>query len=173
MITLIEEAYASQDKNWKASALFAMGRSANLRWEPQVMRMLNSPIPQLRSEAARAAGELELSEAGPILIELLDDPDENTRLASIWSLSQLGGEGVLETLERMYEEAEDEEDIEYLQMALDNLAFNQGVQFMPMLVMPEDEFDDEEEIEEIEEETWYEELEELDELLDNDEEFTD
>jgi len=167
---LIEKAYSSQDKNWKASALLAMGRSANLSWEPQVMAMLNSPIPQLRSEAARAVGELELSEAAPILIELLDDPDENTRLASIWSLSQVGGEGVLEILERMYEEAEDEEDIEYLQIALDHLAFNQGVQFMPILVLPEDEADEEETEDE---EAWYDELEELDDLMDDDEELTD
>jgi len=51
--------------------------------------MLDSPLPSLRAEAARAAGELEIGAAASRLLELLDDPDEATRLASIWSLSQL------------------------------------------------------------------------------------
>jgi HEAT repeat protein len=134
---LVETAFASKDKKWVASALFAMGRSANLAWQPQVMEKLESSLPLVRSEAARAAGELEISEATPVLLELLDDPDENTRLASIWSLSQIGGEGVQEALERMYEEAEDEQEIEALETALENLAFNEGASLIPLFDFPE------------------------------------
>lgn len=134
----IESAFASKEKEWVASALFAMGRSANRRWEPQVMQMLESNLPLLRSEAARAAGELEIQEAVPYLVDLLDDPDETTRLASIWSLSQIGGEGIRQIFERLYEEAEDDQEIELLESALDNLAFNEGMQFMPLFDFPED-----------------------------------
>jgi len=138
VVPLIESAFASGNKEWIASALFAMGRSANEQWRPQVLSMLDNQLPLLRSEAARAAGELEISEAVPSLIELLDDPDESTRVASIWSLSQLGGEGVREALERIFEEAEEEEEIEYIESALDNLAFTEDMQLMPILSLPED-----------------------------------
>lgn len=161
---LVEKAFASDDKYWKASALFAMGRSANQRWQPTILSMLDSNLPLLRAEAARAAGELELSEAVPYLIELLDDPDDNTRQASIWSLSQIGGEGVREALQTLYEEAEDEEELDLLESALDNLTFNESLQLMPMFNFPETDDD--------EEEDWYEEydLEEMDDLLDDEDE---
>jgi HEAT repeat protein len=159
---LLEQAFASDDKFWKASALFAMGRSANPRWAPTILEMLHSNLPLLRSEAARAAGELEIAEAVEPLLELLDDPDDDTRQASIWSLSQIGGEGVRETLQNLYDEAEDEQELELLESALDNLTFNEGLQLMPMFDFPEAE----------DEEDWYEvyDLEDLEDYLDEDEE---
>lgn len=158
---LIKEAYASDDKLWKASALFAMGCSADPDWQPQIMEMLQSNLPLLRSEAARAAGELEINEAAPYLIDLLDDPDDNTRRASIWALSQVGGEGAREALEKLYNETEDEADLDLLDQALENLTFNEGVHLMPMFDFPEAE----------DEEDWYEEydLEDTDDLFDEDE----
>jgi HEAT repeat protein len=139
-----------------------MGRSANQQWQPTILAMLQSNLPILRGEAARAAGELELSDAVPHLIELLDDPDDNTRQASIWSLSQIGGEGVRDTLQALYEETDNEQELELLESALDNLTFNESLQLMPMFDFPEAEDD---------EEDWYEEydLEDMDNLLDDDE----
>jgi len=137
IIPIIETAFTSNDQNWKASAVFAMGRSANIDWQPQIMATLQSKLPLLRCQAARAAGELEISEAIPYLIELIDDPDDDTRLASIWSLSQIGGEGVRETLERMQEETEDDRDYDFLESALENLSFNEDLQLMPLFDFPE------------------------------------
>jgi HEAT repeat protein len=156
---LIRTAYASNDKLWKASALFAMGRSANPEWQPQVMEMLESNLPLLRCEAARAAGELEIKSAVPLLLELVDDPDDNTRQASIWSLSQLGGEGVQETLQRLYEEAEDEGELEFIEAAIDNLIFTEGM-LMPIFDFPEDDED-----EDLYDEDEYEDLQELEDEL--------
>jgi HEAT repeat protein len=146
--SLVEKAFASDDKHWKASALFAMGRSANQHWAPTVLSMLNSNLPLLRCEAARAAGELEISEAVPHLVDLLDDPDDNTRQASIWSLSQIGGEGVRDMLQTLYDETDSEQEVELLESALDNLTFNEGLQLIPMFDFPDGEDDDED---------WYEE----------------
>lgn len=159
---LVEQAFASEDKFWRASALFAMGRSANQRWQPNILSMLQSNLPLLRSEAARAAGELEISDAVPQLLELLDDPDDQVRQASIWSLSQIGGEGVRDTLQALYEETEDEKEAELLESALDNLTFNEGLQLIPMFDFPEADED---------EEDWYEEydLEDADDLFEEDE----
>jgi HEAT repeat protein len=160
---LVEKAFASDDKYWKASALFAMGRSANQQWQPTVLAMLQSNLPILRSEAARAAGELEISAAVPYLLELLDDPDDNTRQASMWSLSQIGGEGVRDALQALYDETDNEQELELLESALDNLTFNEDLQLIPMFDFPEAEDD---------EEDWYEEydLENMDDLLDDEDE---
>jgi len=160
-----------------ASALFAMGRSASAEWQPEVISMLESNLPILRFESARAAGELELADAIPLLLELLDDPDENTRQASIWSISQIGGEGVQEALEHLYQEAEDESELELIESAMDNLTFTQGVKLMPLFELPDEEHagdeleetDDDyiDEIEDIDDSVdWYEDVGELDDLDD-------
>jgi HEAT repeat protein len=167
--SFIRKAFESSERSWKASALIAMGRSANQVWMPEVMSMLESKIPQLRSEAARAAGELEIRNAVPVLLEMLEDPDENARTASIWALSQIGGEGVREALEGLCEENADDEDLEFLESALENLSFTEGVKLMPLFDFP-----DSAETEE-DEDDWYEELEEeeLDDLFDDEEEPSD
>ncbi len=129
---LIDQAFRSPDKNWIASALFAMGRSANEEWTPKVLSMLDHTLPAVRAEAVRAAGELEISEAIQPLLDLLDDSDEAVRTAAIWSLSQIGGEGVREQLEQLQEETEDEEEADYIESALDNLTFTEDFQLFSM-----------------------------------------
>jgi hypothetical protein len=129
----IETAFHSKDKSWVASALFAMGRSVNEKWHPEVSSMLDNPHPQIRAEAARAAGELEILSVVDRLLELLDDSDDQVRMASIWSLSQLGGEGVHDALEELLEETEDNDEREYIEEALDNLHFNEELNLLPLL----------------------------------------
>jgi HEAT repeat protein len=138
---MIERAYYSGKDDMVVSALFAMGRSANPIWRDLVIDLLDSDNPQIRTEAARAAGELEISRALPDLFTLLDDSDDEVRLASIWSLSQIGGEGVQEALEDLYEETSDDEEARLIETALDNLAFTNDMQLFTMLDMDEDVFD--------------------------------
>jgi HEAT repeat protein len=129
---LIEDAFRSTDKDWVASALFAMGRSANEEWAPLVLSSLDHTFPVVRTEAVRAAGELEISEAVPQLYDLLDDSNEAVRSAAIWSLSQIGGEGVRETLEQLQEDTEDEEEADFIESALDNLTFTEDFQLFSL-----------------------------------------
>lgn len=126
---IIQAAYASQDMDWVASSLFAIGRSADSAWEPQVMRMLRYPKANVQLEAVRAAGALELEKSRRILLDLLEEEaqDSEIRAAIFWSLSQIGGEEVRETLETILEETEDEEEAEILEDALDNLSFTEDV----------------------------------------------
>jgi HEAT repeat protein len=133
----IQTAIDSSDREWQASALFAMGRSGHEMWGPVILEKLDSQYPTLRAEAARAAGELELKDAVETLLELLDDPDTHVRTASIWSLSEIGGEGVRERLEALYEETDDEEEAEFVSDALDNLEFTEDVQLFSLLDVPE------------------------------------
>jgi len=124
---LVEAAYTSGDTDWLVSALFAMGRSYNKRWKSQVIEMLESNHDDVLFEAVRASGELEISEAVPRLMELLEKDDWYVYMASIWSLSQIGGHGVEEILRKLLDQAEDEEEATHLETALDNLAFTEGM----------------------------------------------
>ncbi len=150
---LIETAYASGNKDWVASALFAMGRSANERWEPQVLAMLENNLPPIRLEAARAAGELEIHQALPELMELLNDPDQDVQDAAVWSLSQIGGEGVRETLEQRFQDTEDDDEADYLTEALDNLSFTEDMQLYTLFDFPENGNEQDDEIDEEDEDS--------------------
>ncbi len=144
VVSHIQAAIESTDREWQASALFAMGRSGHEMWESLILDKLDSQHPTLRAEAARAAGELELKEAVETLLDLLDDPNANVRTASIWALSQIGGDGVRERLEILYEETDDEEEAEFVSDALDNLEFTEDIQLFSLLDVPEPDEADEE-----------------------------
>jgi HEAT repeat protein len=133
---LIEKAYISGDIDWMTTALSAMGRSADRRWQEKVMEMLEDRIPTLRAEAARAAGELEISDAVLILMDLTEDVDGDAHFAAIWSLSQIGGEGVRESIEHLLEEAGEDQEIDFLVSALDNLSFTEDSQVFSLSDFP-------------------------------------
>lgn len=129
---LISAAYASDEAKLRASAIFAMGRTADADWAKQVRVELESPVPEMRFEAARAAGELELTDAGPLLAELTNDPDQQVREAAIWSLGQVGGDFARETLTQLLEQAEDEDMQDFIEEALENLDFTDEMQAFSM-----------------------------------------
>jgi HEAT repeat protein len=126
---LIEKAYNMEDEQWQSSALFAMGRSADGRWEKHVLDRLDAQD-EILFEAARAAGELELESARQPLLDMLQSEkgelDEDLRDAVIWSLSKIGGEEVRDVLEKIMDESEDDEEIEFISNALDNLEFTES-----------------------------------------------
>ncbi|NIM92369.1 MAG: hypothetical protein GTO18_01460 [Anaerolineales bacterium] len=120
---IILESYETQDSELLQSSLLAMGRSADKQWQTHVLSHLFNPIPSIRREAVQATGELELRAAIPDLIEILDDVDRSVRHAAIWSLSQLGGSRAMDALTSIIDFQDDEEEIQLLEDALDNLAF--------------------------------------------------
>ena len=128
VITLIESAFQREDPNWQASALLAMGRSADDRWTEDVLRSLINDDDRIRRAAVQAVGELSIGLARPILLKLLAE-EENVDItgAVIWSLSQIGGEDVRTYLENLLDQTEDDNEIEFLEDALDNLAFTEDL----------------------------------------------
>jgi hypothetical protein len=140
---LIESAFFSNDQDMKASALIAMGRSMDSCWEMNILSMLNDTLPVLREKAARAAGEIEIKDAVPTLIELADDSEEIVRSAAIWSLSEIGGESARQTIEKLFREAEDDREADLLESALDNITFTDGLQPFSLVDYPEESLDDE------------------------------
>ena len=136
---LIEKAYSSKNAMWLVSALSAMGRSADHKWNGLVLEMLEYDNPEVCNEAARAAGELELRRAVPLLMELLNTEDSELRMTSVWSLSQIGGPGIQDALEELLEETEDEDEVEFIEEALENLAFTEETQLFDLIDVAEDE----------------------------------
>jgi HEAT repeat protein len=127
--------------DWLVSALFAMGRSANSHWKPNVLKMLTHEHPTVRAEAASAAGELEIKAAVPQLLRLLKDDDIDVRMASIWALSQIGGAVVRPALEALLETTEDDDETNQIDNALENLEFTEEMNDLSLLEIPEDEDD--------------------------------
>jgi HEAT repeat protein len=126
---LIQLAFKSNDKDWQASSLFAMGRSADESWSELILSKLDDPDLEVRLEAVRAAGELELTEARLPLIEMISDSevlDVDLRAAAVWALSQIGGDGVRAALEKLSESIDDDDEAFFIEEALDNLDFKEG-----------------------------------------------
>jgi HEAT repeat protein len=139
--TLIESAFHREDPAWQTSALIAMGRSADNRWDDQVTRSLVNENDRIREAAVQSAGLLSIQSARPILLRLLGEEEDDTILrAAIWSLSQIGGEDVRTYLENLLDQVEDDDQIEFLEEALDNLAFTEDLdRFDLMAFDPDDE----------------------------------
>jgi len=140
VITLIESAYRRSNPDWQASALFAMGRSYDERWEEQVLSSLLNENPLVRLAAVEAAGELTLTPARTILFQLLEEEEEDEiTSAAIWSLSQVGGEDVRVYIENLIDLAEDDEQVEFLEEALDNLVFTEEMSNFDLMSYDPDE----------------------------------
>jgi len=103
---LIREAYYADELPMRVSAVFAMGRSCDERWQAVVLEELRSEYAEMRYEAARAAGELELSKALPALIELAYEDDREIQEVAIWALGEIGGQLARRALDQLAEHAE-------------------------------------------------------------------
>lgn len=111
----IDEAYQSDDPRMQASAVFAMGRTYDNRWNDVVLREIDSVDPAIRYEAARASGELEIEEAVPQLARLAQGPDREIKEVAIWSLGEIGGSYAMKILGALADEAERDEDDDLLE----------------------------------------------------------
>jgi HEAT repeat protein len=118
---IIEAAYYDEEEKMQASALFAMGRSADPFWIKLLVVELDNPNPELRFEAARACGELEASAAVAQLIDMsFNDPDREVQQAAVWALGRIGGREARQALEACCE-SDDEALSEAAAEALDEM----------------------------------------------------
>lgn len=100
IVRIIENAYYDDNEKMQVSAVFAMGRNADGQWRPRVLAELDNANSEIRFEAARACGELEVADAVPKLVELIDeDLDLQVQEVAIWALGRIGGSLAREALE--------------------------------------------------------------------------
>lgn len=134
---LIRDAYQSGDTGLKASALVAMGYTADAdEWREIVLHELEQASPYAVREAIRASGALELTEAVPVLARLLDDEDIDARETIVWSLGEIGGKESMRILNALAEAAEENEDddlLEKIEDALANASLADGSDFFNIL----------------------------------------
>jgi HEAT repeat protein len=118
-----------------------MGRSADERWEKQVLSNIRNPNEDIRIEAIRAAGELGLQATRALLLDQLEDEEDlENRREIVWALSKIGGTGVRNRLEELLDAEEDDAEAGFLEEAIDNLAFNEDMGLFDLLdFQPDDE----------------------------------
>ena len=131
---------------WITSAVIAMGRSADKRWEQQILTYLDHEDLSVQLEAVRAAGELSLKSARQPLLEMVPTPefedDIDLRMAVIWSLSEIGGDNVAQVFKLLLENCEETEEVEFIEDAIENLSLTEGI--MSSLDMFEFDYPDDE-----------------------------
>ncbi len=106
----IKKAYRAEDRTMKLGAVYAMGRTCDDRWESTVMAELDSEDAEMRFEAARAAGELQLGAAVPKLGQLVAEEDTEIQDMAVWSLGEIGGREAMRILRAVLDLAEANED---------------------------------------------------------------
>ncbi len=100
---LIDEAYNHDDKKFKLSAIFSMGRNSNIRWDDILLKEFNNTDIDLQLEAIKSAGEGKVEKAGPALLKLTYSDNPDITKEAIWSLGQTGWENAFD---RLYELSE-------------------------------------------------------------------
>ena len=114
---LIEAFFEGDEPGFRASAIYAMGRTADRRWLPLVTEEFASDDAELRFEAARAAGELGSTDTLPGLLDLAQDEDVEVRQVAIGAIGRIGGRAAVRTLQHLAEDAP-ESDGETIEEAL-------------------------------------------------------
>lgn len=135
---LIEDGYYSPDEAMRVSAVFAMGRSADVRWRGLVRAELQNPSAAMRAEAAFACGELEAHGALNDLLALLDDLEPAVRRAAIFALGRIGGSDARDALEAVMLSDHGEE-AEAAEQALEEMAFYADPEAVSLFDESEDE----------------------------------
>jgi HEAT repeat protein len=109
---MIRAAYYAEDLPMRVSAVFAMGRSCDEVWAPQILEELSSDYASMRYEAARAAGELELRPALARLAEMAYEDDREIQEMAVWALGEIGGKAARNVLSQLAALADETGDAE-------------------------------------------------------------
>ena len=100
----IRWAHGSGDARLRKSAVRAMGRSSDAAWLPLVAAEFSSPLPEMRLQAAAAAGDLADPAALLGLRELADDDDDpDVAAAAVRAVASIGGAAARKLLKRWAE----------------------------------------------------------------------
>ncbi len=128
---LIDAFYRDDTSGFRASALYAMGRTASRRWLHLIEADFGNEDAELRYEAARAAGEIADPQVLQALAKLSEDEDIEVRQAAITAMGRIGGPAATRILRRLAETAA-EPDQEAVEEALaESESFVDPLSFRP------------------------------------------
>lgn len=128
---LIDTFYRDDAAGFRASALYAMGRTASRRWLHLIEADFENEDAELRYEAARAAGEIADPQVLQALAKLTEDEDIEVRQAAITAIGRIGGPAATRILRRLAELAT-EPDQEAIEEALaESESFVDPLSFRP------------------------------------------
>jgi len=102
----IEDAYFSDNRAMKISSICAMGHTCDEFWERIILDEMNNEDMEICIEAVRAAGEIGLRRAIPLLIDWTQSDHPRIKQTAIWSLGEIGGNHALDTLSALADIAE-------------------------------------------------------------------
>lgn len=141
----LKEAFNRKGNDWQEAALWAVGNNLTSEWESRVIDGLYSKAGGIRRAAIISAGSMGLESARERLIELLDE-EEGSELFEdvIFALAKVGGEQVLTIFEAIIANTEDEELIEVVRDAIDEVEFSDPEAYMEKYgdLFGDDEFGD-------------------------------
>jgi HEAT repeat protein len=110
--------FDEEDTGFRGTAIFSMGRSLKKEYLPTVLNETASDDPELRFEAARAAGRFGEASALDVLSGLGRDEDAEVRHAAIMAMGEIGGNHAVRYLQRLSENA-NEAEMELIEAAIE------------------------------------------------------
>ncbi|MGB7342271.1 MAG: HEAT repeat domain-containing protein [Phototrophicaceae bacterium] len=119
---VIAEAYRNPDSTMRLSAIIAMGRSYDERWEDKVLDELTNTDDDMRIAAIQSAGELQLSTAVGQIIKNITDGEREEQEVAIVALGEIGGKEALRILQSLQDGAEETDDSDLLEIIDDAMA---------------------------------------------------
>jgi HEAT repeat protein len=98
---LIRKAYDSDDTLFKVSAIFAMGRNGNEKWQEIIKKELYNSDRDICIAALKTAGDIVLLEAGEDILKLTYSEDKAVAQEAVWALGKTGWEDGFDRLEEL------------------------------------------------------------------------
>lgn len=129
---IIQSAYQADDAQLRISAVAGMGKTCDAQWELIVMNELESSDDEMQLNAAKSAGELQLSAAVPLLAQMLDYGDRVLKEVALWSMGEIGSREavrILEAFAEVADEADDDYLLEVTEDAISNASLMNGELF--------------------------------------------
>ncbi|MEM9950925.1 MAG: hypothetical protein AAF846_04955 [Chloroflexota bacterium] len=117
----IADAYKSNDSSMRLSAVVAMGRSCDDRWESEVLDELSNTDDDMRLAAIQTAGELQLSSAVGQIIKNIEEGERAEQEIAIVALGEIGGKEAVRILQSLLDGAEQAEDDALIELVDDAL----------------------------------------------------
>ena len=120
----IKYALNSGDYLLRISGLQAASRSSKESWLQQILPHLKDSESSVRTNAAKACGELETDEAVLYLLPLIQDENEEVRMTALRSLATIGGDFVNKILSEQ-QDSDDEDVAEFAKRVLSGEGFEE------------------------------------------------